>query len=59
MIIEDAPVKRFSIFCNPEGRVTEIIQDEHRFLPGSIVGSLIFSLVVPGDLDKILNFFSN
>jgi signal transduction histidine kinase len=49
--------RQFSIFCNFEGKVTEILQDEHHFLPPSIVGNLLFSIVVPGDLDKILNFF--
>jgi signal transduction histidine kinase len=55
--MEETPVKRFSIFCNLEGRIVEIIQDEHHFLSGSIVGNMLFSLVVLGDLDKILNFF--
>jgi len=49
--------RQFSIFCNFEGKVTEILQDDHHFLPPSIVGNLLFSIVVPGDLDKILNFF--
>ena len=49
--------RQFSIFCNFEGKVTEILQDDHHFLPLSIVGNLLFSIVVPGDLDKILNFF--
>lgn len=49
--------RQFSIFCDLEGKVTEILQDDHHFLPPSIVGNLLFSIVVPGDLDKILNFF--
>jgi len=49
--------RQFSIFCNFDGKVTEILQDDHHFLPLSIVGNLLFSIVVPGDLDKILNFF--
>lgn len=49
--------RQFSIFCDFEGKVTEILQDEHHFLPPSIVGNMLFSIVVPGDLDKILNFF--
>ncbi len=55
--MEETPAKRFSIFCDLEGRVIEIIQDEHHFMSGSIIGNMLFSLVVPGDLDKILNFF--
>jgi two-component system, OmpR family, sensor kinase len=49
--------KRFSVFCNPEGRITEILQDENQFLPSTIVGNMLFSIVDPSDLDKILNFF--
>lgn len=55
--MEETLAKRFSIFCDLEGRIIEIIQDEHHFLSGSIVGNMIFSLVVPGDLEKTLNFF--
>lgn len=49
--------RQFSIFCNFEGKVTEILQDESHFLSPSMVGAMLFSVVVPGDLDKILNFF--
>lgn len=49
--------KQFSIFCDLEGRVLQILQDDENFLPTSIVGNMLFSIVVPGDLDKILNFF--
>jgi two-component system, OmpR family, sensor kinase len=50
-------IKQFSIFCDFEGKVTEILQDDNRLLQTSLLGSLLFSIVVPGDLDKILNFF--
>jgi len=40
-----------------EGLVTEILQDEDHLLPFSMIGNMLFSIVVPGDLDKILNFF--
>lgn len=50
-------VRQFSIFCDFEGNVTEILQDDSHVLQTSLVGSLLFSIVVPGDLDKILNFF--
>lgn len=49
--------KQFSIFCDQEGHVLSILQDEDQLLPSSIKGNLFFSMVVPGDLDKILNFF--
>jgi len=49
--------KRFSVFCNIEGIVTHILHDENHFLPSSIVGNMLFSIVDPSDLDKILNFF--
>ncbi len=55
--MEETSAKRFSIFCDLEGRVTEIIQDEHHFLSSSLIGNMLFSIVVLGDLDKILNFF--
>jgi two-component system, OmpR family, sensor kinase len=53
----DTKLKQFSIFCDFEGKVTEILQDDNHLLQTSLVGSLLFSIVVPGDLDKILNFF--
>jgi signal transduction histidine kinase len=53
----DGEVRQFSIFCDFEGKVTEILQDDNHLLQTSLVGSLLFSIVVPGDLDKILNFF--
>lgn len=40
-----------------EGFVTEILQDEDHLLPLSMIGNMLFTIVVPGDLDKILNFF--
>lgn len=51
------PTKQFSIFCDLDGKITQILQDENHFLSPSMVGSMLFSIVVPGDLDKILNFF--
>lgn len=53
----DKPEIRFSALCDLEGRVTQILQDEDHFLPHSIVGNMLFSVVVPGELDKFLNFF--
>lgn len=45
------------MFCDLEGRVTHLLQDDDHFLPYSLIGNMLFSIVVPGDLDKILNFF--
>ena len=49
--------KRFSVFCNQAGIITEIIEDKNQFLSSTIVGKMLFSLVAPSELDKILNFF--
>ena len=49
--------KQFSILCDLEGHVLQILQDQGHFMPGSLIGEMLFSIVVPGDLDKILNFF--
>jgi signal transduction histidine kinase len=55
--MNDTNEKRFSVFCNPKGIVTDVLQDESQFLPSTIVGTMLFSIVDPSDLDKILNFF--
>jgi len=49
--------KQFSLFCDTEGRVNQILQDDEHIISLSIVGKMLFTIVVPGDLDKILNFF--
>lgn len=49
--------KQFSIFCDLDGKITHILQDESHLFPPSIVGAMLFSIVAPSDLDKILNFF--
>jgi len=49
--------KRFSVFCNSEGIITQILQDESQFLSSTIVGNMLFTIVDPSDLNKILNFF--
>ena len=53
----DTVGKRFSLLCDLEGRVVEILQDEDHIIVPSIIGKMLFSSVVAGDLDKILNFF--
>lgn len=49
--------KSFSILCDIEGHVIQILHDEEGMLPPSIIGNMLFSIVVPGDLNKIMNFF--
>ncbi len=49
--------KNFSVQCDPEGKILEILYDEQGILAGDLIGKSIFTCVVPGDLDKILNFF--
>lgn len=56
MMTEDTSA-RFSLLCDMEGRVIEILQDDDHIIPPAIVGNMLFSTVVKGDLDKILNFF--
>ena len=53
----EAVEKRFSILCDIDGRIDQVIHDDEHVLPESIVGNMIFSAVVPGDLVKIFNFF--
>ncbi|MEI7498894.1 MAG: HAMP domain-containing sensor histidine kinase [Bacteroidota bacterium] len=49
--------KRFSVLCDLEGRVVQVLDDEYQVLSSSILGNMIFSSVVPSDLDKIINFY--
>ncbi|MEI7490724.1 MAG: HAMP domain-containing sensor histidine kinase [Bacteroidota bacterium] len=49
--------KHFSLRCNLDGRVIQILQDDDKVLSPSLEGSMLFSTVVTGDLDKMLNFF--
>ena len=49
--------KQFSILCDLEGHILQILQDQGQFLPSSLIGAMLFSIVVPGDLEKMLNFF--
>lgn len=49
--------KNFSVQCDREGIILAILYDEQGLLPPDLMGKSIFSCVVPGDLDKILNFF--
>jgi signal transduction histidine kinase len=56
-MMEELIENRFSVFCDLEGRVTEVQHDKDQFLPTTIIGKILFSIVIPGDLDKMLNFF--
>lgn len=49
--------KRFSLHCDLDGRVVQVLNDENKILPPDLAGKMFFSTVVSGDLDKILNFF--
>lgn len=49
--------KQFLLYCTLGGQVTEVFRDDEHILPESIIGNLFFSIVVPGDLEKALNFF--
>lgn len=43
--------------CDSEGQVLHILQDENGLLSSSVVGKMLFTIVAPGDLNKIMNFF--
>jgi signal transduction histidine kinase len=49
--------KRFSLLCDLEGRVLKILNDDNQLLAHTLVGAMFFSVVAPGDLNKVLNFF--
>ncbi|MEI6433953.1 MAG: HAMP domain-containing sensor histidine kinase [Bacteroidota bacterium] len=53
----ETAAKRFSVLCDLEGRVLKILSDESQTLAPTLVGAMFFSIVAPGDLIKILNFF--
>lgn len=49
--------KKFSLICDTDGKVISVLHDSHAVLPDDLAGSLFYSMVMPGDLDKFLNFF--
>jgi len=53
----EARVRKFSILSDHDGRVVKILDDSEELFRDNEAGSLFFSKVVPGDLEKILNFF--
>jgi signal transduction histidine kinase len=53
----ETPVKQFSVLCDMEGHVSKVLQDENHILPVSLVGKMLFSIVVASDLDKFINFY--
>jgi signal transduction histidine kinase len=57
MINNEEAGKCFSLLCDMEGRIVSILQDENHIIPSLITGNMLFSIIVPGDLDKVLNFF--
>lgn len=51
------PEKQFALFCDLEGRITQVLHDLDHSLPEDILNNLIFSIAIPSDLDKIIHFF--
>jgi len=49
--------RSFTIYCDVDGKVTDIVHDATNFLSPAIVNNFLFTIVAPSDLDKILNFF--
>ena len=56
--MEEVKPSQFSLFCDLEGRVIQIIQDENNCLPVALEGNMLFAIVAAGDLNKMLNFYS-
>jgi signal transduction histidine kinase len=53
----ETPTKQFSVLCDLEGHVSKVLQDDNHILPVSLVGKMLFSIVVASDLDKFINFY--
>ena len=49
--------RNFSLGCDVMGRVTKILNDPDNLVCSVEPGNMFFNIVVPGDLNKILNFF--
>ncbi len=49
--------KRFSLICDQDGRVDQVLHDEGKVLSPQMTGRMLFNVAVTGDLDKMLNFF--
>ena len=50
-------LKRFSLLCNPDGRILQFIHKDAGLFKDSIKDLLVFSLVSSGDVHKLLDFF--
>jgi two-component system, OmpR family, sensor kinase len=48
---------KFSLLCDPEGGIKKVLQYSDPEFSATLQGKMIFSMVTPGDLDKLLNFF--
>lgn len=49
--------RSFTVYCDTEGKVTEILRDDGHFLSETIIGNFLFSIIAQSDLNKFLNFF--
>ncbi len=47
----------FSLHCDNEGKIIEIIKPATESIPSLATGNMLFSSVIPGEISKILNFF--
>ena len=47
----------FSVLCNPDGSVEQILSDPEHLLSETLVGNMFFSIFQSSDLNHILNFF--
>jgi two-component system, OmpR family, sensor kinase len=50
-------VKRFSFLCNTDGRILEVLHVDKGLFNQSLNNKLVFSLISPGDMHKLLDFF--
>lgn len=53
----EGPVRKFSLLCDPDGKILRILDDSESLFGEGSVGSMFFTRVVHGDLEKVLNFF--
>lgn len=50
-------IRKFSFLCDFDGRIVRFSDDSEQLFQENATGALFFAKVVPGDLEKILNFF--
>jgi len=49
--------RRFSLFCDFDGHIKTLFHNEGKVLSESVIGNTIFSLCLPSDLNKTIEFY--